>query len=260
MPMHASVSQAARAHLNRLSEFNEHLRGQVFAVLVYAVKGGVMPEDVTVGTDNALAVDSEGSQTHAYVAPPATVAATYERRLESVVREMYRMARVEFTRASGGITSGDSHAYEFQQTNAALGDFALNIAKAEDDVDYIVGRYYGASEEELAAQVNVPPKSFDVENMQADIKASFDLINGGVGPTATQMLKSRLIKQALPMLSAEQLDVIEQELRDEQSQDDADDALAMEARAALAERQARGSVQSENAADDPEDENESAGD
>lgn len=239
MPMHAGVSQAARAHLNRLSEFNEHLRGQVFAVLVYASKGAQIPEDVTIGTDNALAVDSEGSQTHAYIAPPASVATTYEKRLEAIVREMYRMARVEFTRASGGITSGDSHAYEFQQTNAALGDFAQNIAKAEDAVDYIVGRYHGASEDELNGQINVPPKSFDIENMQADIKASFDLIGGDIGPTATRMIKSRLVKQALPMLSAEDAEVIEQELRDEQAQDDADDAMAEEARAALLERGTR---------------------
>lgn len=236
LPMHAAVAQSARAHLNRLSEFNEHLRGQVFAVLVVASKGGQPSEEVTVGTDNALPIDSESKQPHAYLAPPASVAATYEKRLEAIVREMYRMARVEYTRATGGVTSGEAHAYEFQQTNAALADFAKCIAKAEDAVDYFVGRYYGVPENKLSEQTNVPPASFDVEDLTADIKASFDLIGGDVGPTATKMLKLRLIKQSLPMLTAEQLEIIESELDDEQGQDDADRAMAEEARRALLDR------------------------
>lgn len=232
LPMHANVAQASRAHLNRMSEFNEHLRGQVFALLVVASKGGQLSEDLTVGTDNALPIDTESRQPHAFIAPPGTVADTYEKRLESIVREMYRVARVEYTRPTGGISSGEAHAYEFAQTNAALADFAKQLARAEDDVDFFVGRYYGVPDDELQAASNVPPDTFDIENLTADIKDAFDIIAGNVGPTATKLLKLRLIDQAFPRLDADTRKTIEAELDDEDAQDAADEAAAAEAEAA----------------------------
>lgn len=247
LPMHKNVSIAARAHLNRMSEFNEHLRGQVFAVLVVASQGGQLAENLLVGTDNALPIDQESKQPHAFIAPPATVASTYETRLESIVREMYRVARVEYTRPTGGISSGEAHAYEFAQTNAALAEFAKNIARAEDDVDFFVGKYLGVNDNELANSANVPPDNFDVENLAADIKDAFDLITGEIGATATKLLKMRLIDQALPRLAPKTRAIIEAEVDALHSQDTADKALAEEAEAARLEAASTAAAEAEAA-------------
>lgn len=223
MPMHAAPSIVARSLLNRTSEYVEHLRGQVFAVLVYAAKGGQMPADVTVGTDNALVVDSDGSQSHDYIAPPASVAETYEKRLEADVREMYRLARVEFTRQSGQATSGLSRAYEFAQTNRALADFAAEIAKAEATVDDLVGRYYGVPIEERQAAQVIAPQSFDVEDLTTDIQNGLDLISANIGPTATNLVKMQLIDSRLRNLDPDTRAIIESELDDESALDAAVD-------------------------------------
>lgn len=217
------VAEAARDYLNRKSEYIEHIRGQVFALLVYAAKGGQMPEDIAVGTDNALVVDSEGSQTHEYIAPPGTVASTFEGRLEAIVREMYRQARVEYARAGGGAQSGLSRAYEFAQTNLALADFAAEIARGDAWVMQIVARWYGIDSDVIQAMRVDAPKSFGVNDLAMDIKNAFDLIGGGVGPTASKMMKLALVKQTLPDLSADELDIIESELDDEAALDAAVD-------------------------------------
>lgn len=232
MAMHGNVAQQSRAHMNRLSEFNEHLRGQVFALLVYVTNGGENEGDLTVGVDNALTLPSDARQVHQYIAPPATVAATYEKRLESIVREIYRIARVEFSRPTGQATSGLARAYDFAATNRALADFAGELALAEMHLDWLIGRYYGVSEDELAASTVIAPDSFDIEDLATDIKSAFDLIAGDIGPTATRLLKLQLVDQALPRLDADTRAAIEQELDDSGKQDSTDAALAAEAEAA----------------------------
>lgn len=245
--MNAAITQVARAHLNRLSEFNEHLRGQVFALLVISSKDD-KPEH-TIGAFNGLPIDPEARQPHAYIAPPATVASTYETRLENIVREIYRVARVEYTRSTGNVSSGEAHAYEFAQTNAALSDFAVHIAKAEMEVDWLVGRYYGEPEDVLRASTVTPPASFDVENLTVEIKAAFDLISGGVGPTATRLLKMRALRQVLRDMDADTVRVIEAELLAEEEQAAADRAAEEEAATLAAER----AMAVEDDPEDPED-------
>ena len=213
--LHAAASKAAKSLYNRTSEYTEHLRGQVFAVLVVATKGGQLPEDLTVGTDNALPVDADGSQSHQFLAPPASVAATYEKRLETEVREIYRLARVEFTREGGQTASGLARAYEFAQTNRALADFAAEIAKAELAMLDLVARYYGVSDDERLAMQVVAPQSFDIEDLQADIQSGLDLITAQIGPTATKMIKLQLVEQRLRNMPPGTRDVIESELDDE---------------------------------------------
>lgn len=221
MAMHAAPSIVARSLLNRTSEYVEHLRGQVFALLVYAAKGGQMPEDISVGTDNALVVDSDGSQSHEYIAPPGSVAETYEKRLEADVREMYRLARVEFTRQSGSATSGLSRAYEFAQTNRALADFAGELAKASATVDDLVGRYYGVPVEEREAAQVIAPQSFDIEDLTQDIQNGLDLITANIGDTATRLVKMQLVDQRLRNLDPDTRAIIESELEDEAAEDEA---------------------------------------
>lgn len=246
MAMHGAVAQLSRAHMNRMSEFNEHLRGQVFALLVYVTKDDT--EDLTVGTDNAISLPHDATQTHSYIAPPASVAETYEKRIEAIVREIYRIARVEFTRPTGSATSGLARAYEFAATNRALSDFAGELARAEMHLDWLIGRFYDVPEEELQASTVVAPESFDIEDLQADIKSTFDLIAGGIGPTATRLLKLKLINQALPQLDDDTRGIIEQELDDDDTQEQTDQALAEEAEAAAAKLEAE-AAEAERAAE-----------
>ena len=237
------VAECARDHLNRKAEYIEHLRGQVFALLVHVTDGAASEDEVNVGIDNALDLSPEATNAHHYIAPPGSVADTYEGRLEAIVREMYRQARVEYARAGGNAQSGLSRAYEFAQTNLALADFAGELARGDAWVMQIVARWYGASDEVVKAIKVDAPKSFGVNDLTIDIQNAFDLISGGVGPTATKMMKMALLKQVLPDLTAEDLATIESEIAEESAQDDADERMREEAERLMREQVAGESAQ-----------------
>jgi len=212
LPMHAQVSLVARRLFNLTSEFDEHIRQQVFAILVLPRMPG-QAGDVSVGSTNGLECGPEQKNVPYYLAPPATVADTLEKRVESTVKEIYRMARVEFSRPTGGSTaSGVALAYEFAQTNRAIGDFAAEFARGETDVIQIVGTALGISEDRLKKAHVVAPSDFSIDDLAADLKAAADAVSLGIGPTATVEVKYRAIEQLLPHAPAETMAKIRREL------------------------------------------------
>lgn len=195
---HDSVALEARALFNRISEFEEHLRSQVFALFVYVTDDPESGGELKLGVDNAIPLRTDAGHAHHYIAPPATPAETYEKRIEATIREMYRMARVEFTRPTGSATSGISRRFEFAQTNQALCDAAASYAKAEREMDILVGIAYGIDPATTAKESITAADDFDVDDLQADIKAAFDAHQLDLGPTNNMKLRERIAQQMLP--------------------------------------------------------------
>lgn len=204
LPMHAQISKVARRLFNLTSEFDEHIRGQVFAVLVVVMRGATQAGDVNIGVDNGLPIDPDAKNTHYYLAPPGSIATTLEKRIEATVQEIYRMGRTEYTRPAGGVTSAESRRYEFASTNRAIGDFAGEFARGETETGQLVGRAAGVSEERLRSYSVGAPTDFDVEDLASDIQAATDALALQLGPTATATIKARVVERMLPNLSPEQ--------------------------------------------------------
>lgn len=216
MPMHGQVSKIGRRLFNLTSEFDEHIRSQVFALLVMV---GILPAntqggEMTIGVDNALTLSPDAKNQHYYLAPPESVAKTLAAQTVAMVQETYRIGRVEYTRPAGGVTSAESRSYEFAQTNRAIADFAAEVARGETDIAEIVGAAEGVSEDKLRAHTVAAPTNFDVENLQTDLKAAADAISIGLGKTATTQIKGRVVDQMLPALSVEMRKTIEAELEE----------------------------------------------
>lgn len=231
IPMHGDVSTESRRLFNLLSEFDEHLRSQVFALLQVPTDGKLQDGELTIGTDNALPIRPDSQQSYEYIAPPASVAATYETRIEATIREIYRMARVEFTRASGGgVASGVARRYEFASTNRAIGDFAAQGAKAESWIDDIVARFFSVSDDAREAARVTAQTDFDIGDLEADIKNTLDAVTAQLGPTATKLLRKRLIGRMLPNLPQAVVDEIDAELDAQVAEDAANKAMAAEMR------------------------------
>lgn len=214
LPMLGQASIEARRLFNLHSEIDEHFRGQVFALLVLAKRGQDTGE-VQVGVQNGLTIDPEAKMQHYFLAPPASVAEAYEKRIESTVREIYRMARVEFARASAVATSGIARAYEFAQTNRAIADFAGEVARWEHHISRLVGRAHGIDAKELAKHKITAPDSFDVEDLAGELKMALDAVTLSLGGTATKEMKLGLIQRLIPNIDTEKLAIIEGELDDE---------------------------------------------
>lgn len=205
LPMHGQIAKLSRRLFNLSSEFDEHIRGQVFALLVTVGSIGSTNEkgEVVVGTSNGIPLDPEAKQIHYYLAPPASVAATLEKRLIATITEIYRMAQVEFTRPAGGVTSAESRAYEFAQTNRAIADYAAEFARAETELSQLVGKASSVSDEMLRTYAVSAPNDFDVENLTTELKAATDAVSLNLGPTANGQLKLRVVERMLPNVSPE---------------------------------------------------------
>jgi len=238
IPMHGQESTEARRLFNLHSELDEHMRSQVFAVLVLAMGIDEAKRQVTIGTDNAVLLDPMAQREHYFMSPPPTVAAAYETRIESSIQEIYRQARVEFTRpqASRQATSGIARKFEFAQTDRALGIFAKQVARFEEHVDFLVGTGLGVTEDQLVEQRITAPESFDVEDLQTDLQLAIDAITMlTVGPTAETRLRTRVVDQLLPNLSQSDREQIEEELARIQAADLDEEQINAEISAALDE-------------------------
>jgi hypothetical protein len=215
--MHGQESIEARALFNRMSELDEHLRSQVFALLVLAMGENESKGQIEIGTDNAIRLDPASGQQHYFLTPGTSVAEVYENRISTTITEIYRQARVEFARpeSSRQAVSGIARKFEFAQTNSGLVSFAQQIARFEEHIDYLAGTALGIPEEQLEAIQVTAPQDFDIEDMTADLQIAVEAINMlKVGPTAERLLRGRVIQQLIPKASQKDMDAIEQELID----------------------------------------------
>jgi len=198
----ADVAIIARRLFNLLSEFDEHLRGQVFAVLQVPTKGGAEAlREISLGVDNAIAVPPDSSQSIAYIAPPASVAATYEARIERTTQDMYRVARVEYTRPTGLESSAASRRSEFDATNMAIADLAAALARAMREVYELVGAFFRVSDNELRTMQIVPPMSFDIDSLAEDVETTKGTLEIEAGATYRKLVLMRWVDRVLPRLS-----------------------------------------------------------
>lgn len=200
-PMHWSVAQLNKRLFNLASELDEHTRAQVFALLVYPDPPLGPNGEVDLGNFNGLITAGDTKNEPHYIAPPASVAATLTACAEAIVRSIYRLARVEFSRPSGAAVSGVSREYEFEQTNRALGDFARNIARFDLDVSDLVGAANGVAVEVRRKHRVDPPRSFAVQDLERDMKVAMDAVTLGLGETATTRIKQNVVRRVLPNLS-----------------------------------------------------------
>lgn len=254
LPMHAAPARAQKRLYNLLSELDEHMRSQVFAVLVLARKGENGGE-ITLGVDNALTLDPEASQKHYYMSPDSGVAATYEKRIESTISEgIYRPARVEYARATASAVSGVARAYEFAQTNRAIADFASEWARGEERMDRLAWAGMGRDPRALESYSAQAPQDFGVEDLAAELERTIMAVSeAGLGPTMVKRLRLRLAEHLDPQMPPDVRKVVESELDEVAEQEAVDRAMAREMAAAGARGEGENPPDAE---DDPEERDE----
>lgn len=234
LSMIGAIAIANRRHFNVESELDEHIRSQVFAILQIATKNPDKLGEVLIGTDNALAIDPDSSRDHKFIAPPESVSATLETRLQRLEATIYRLAREEYrqsTGATGNPASGTSRRYEFAQTNQALADFASRIAAWERDT---LGDAFELLDGDRATIQVAAPTDFDVEALEAEVKNALDAVSLGLGPTATAEIKRRLVARLLPSLTSTTKASIDEEIDEAAERERQASSFEAEAAAAAA--------------------------
>jgi len=232
--MVGAVAVIARRLFNCLSELDEHLRGQVFALLQVPVDSIENLPNLIVGVHNAAALLDSAKHEYKYVSPPQSVADTYEARIEALIKEVYRIARVEFTKPTGNAQSGISRAFEFEQTNRGLADFAGQLARGDQETLRLVAKVFGASPGVIESIRSTPPDNFRVEDLAGDLDNVIKAVSLTLGPTAEMILVLRLLERMLPNLTDEERAAIESELEEFKNRKVQEDAADHEARLAAA--------------------------
>jgi hypothetical protein len=229
--VNADIAPECRRLFNLLSELDEHMRSQVFALLIYPASSPTPTDSVDVGTNNGLQISAEQKNLPFYLAPPGSVAETYEKRIVNSIIEIYRMARVEYDRASGTETSAQSKQANFEQTNLSIVDLATSLAEADRDTLILVGLGMGLAEDKLQEIECVPYESYASEDLAIELEQAISALTiRELGSQARVELLTRLAQQLLPQMTPDTRKIVESEIEEAVAQADKD---AEAAKAAL---------------------------
>lgn len=250
--INADISLESRRLFNLLSELDEHVRSQVFAVLVLPMIMQSTPQGgkAEIGVENGLQIGPEQKNVPYFLAPPATVADTLESRITNTIIEIYRMARVEYTKATGTNSSAQSKEQEFEQTNLAIADFGASLAAADLATLRIVAKGLKVSDEEIAKMECVAHQSYASDQINDEIDSITSVLTiRALGATFRGELLKRFAQRMLPSLNAATRKIIESEI----DKALAEEAQADEAVADVADGGDSGNQPDEDAEDDPQD-------
>jgi hypothetical protein len=192
----ADIATENRRLFNLVNELDDHIRCQVFALLVWPRRSQDNAA-VEIGNNNGVNVDPDAKNMPFYLAPPASCAATLEERIKESIVEIYRMARVEYDKASGTRSSAQSKEQNFEQTNLAIVDFARSVAQADHDTLTLVGRGMGVSESALEKMTCSAHDTYATEGMADEIDQVMQLVSQSIGMTAKSELLKRVVFRAL---------------------------------------------------------------
>lgn len=185
------IGQEARKLYNYESLLDEHLYGQVYAVLQVTL--GELSREAQggfkLGTDNALVLQQGGSAS--FIAPPQSVADTLFKAIDASVRRAFRAARLEFTmRESGQPESGVARQYEFAATDRGIKAFADELARVERETQRLVALWDGRDPDTTLAEYRVEyPESYDVKDLDRELANIEKALAMQLGPTAEKRLR-----------------------------------------------------------------------
>lgn len=185
------IAQETRKLFNYQSLLDEHLYGQVYAVLAVTlpIQSKQQAGGFKLGTDNALMLPEGGSAS--FIAPPQSVADTLFKAIDACIRRMYRAARIEFTLREGGqAESGVARQYEFAATDRSIRAFADEMARVEVETQRLVALWDGRDPDVALADYVVEwPDSYDVKDLERELANALRGLEMQLGPTAEVALR-----------------------------------------------------------------------
>jgi hypothetical protein len=160
-----SIARTNLRLFNLCSELDELLRGQAFSILCYPGKDA---SSLTLGPNNALGFDGVESRfAPSFIAPAAAPADWLLKLTDKLVTEMYRMALLSYTTSSAQAEqrTGASKAWDFENTNQVLADFASNCQLTEFNLARV---FQGWTKQDLQFSC-VYSNDFSVEDIMSEL-------------------------------------------------------------------------------------------
>jgi len=224
--------------LNRCSEEDEVLRAQAFSILVVSVpKDGDVAAAKTqigesIGTTRAIVVQGEAEYVTADMGAPEEI----RKNIEFLIREIYRMAHVTFSKDTKDAESADSIRLQHTELNEQL----ANLAKVLQDTERRMAKFWYAwthpgdratVDQAFDAQtVTIQyPHEFFMADLLEELEKWAEAVRFDLGKTFEQYAKKRVVDQLAPGLDQVTKDKVHAEI----------DAMEQNSVKAAAEMQAR---------------------
>lgn len=219
-----------RDHYNMISEVREIYRAQVFSMLHIQLAEGETVEQARnrlgdhAGTDSLIF--SSGSAE--FIAPPDGPVKMYAEDLHRLESKIFRLVGIPYETDSRQGVSADTARIKAMDLNRMLAHFADQT----EALDYEIAALWASGEygpEQAVTALDTDnliiahPDEFYTEQLAETVADATATVALGVGPTATALIKKRVIHVALRDTSREQIGVIEQEI-DERAPYDAEEA------------------------------------
>jgi hypothetical protein len=202
------IAKISKRLYNLCSELDDLLRSQTFAILTYPALDAKDLSDVELGTDRILTYDPSSSFAPAFISPSADATKAYETRIDTLIKEIYRLARLSF---KGGVTpSGIALAFEFEKTNQALCDKALNLQQAEIKIAKIVSRW---QDSEFDGEIQYP-LDFSLADIESELKLALDTINLNLSDRFNKEYKKSVMRKLMPRLPESVKIIIDKEIQE----------------------------------------------
>lgn len=196
-----SIAQTSLAIYNMSSWLSEILVDQTFSLLVFPSNGS---DDLTIGTSNALGFPPESSHMPGFIAPPADPANILAANIDRLQQEIYRMASVVNVAGVRVQASGTAKAWDFEQTNQILSDFADNIESAESRLADLFKRWTGV---DFVYSVSYP-SDYSIADIETEL-ANAEVAKGlGFGDSFDVEIFKRVLTAYLPELKDDTFDML----------------------------------------------------
>lgn len=198
-----SVAKTNLAIYNMCSWLSDILVNQTFSVLTYPSND---PDNIDLGTNNALSYPPESSHAPAFIAPPDGPANVLAAHITTLQQEIYRMAVVVNVTGSSKLQSGQAKAWDYEATNQILSDFADIVEAAEMKVARLFSIWTGV---QLEYSVNYP-NDFKISEVEQEL-ANAEIAKGlNFGDEFNLEVFKRVLTSYLPELKADDFDKLVQ--------------------------------------------------
>lgn len=210
-----------RDHFNMISELREIYRAQTFSMLNIELGDGETVEQARgklgdhAGTDSIIF----SSKRAAFIAPPEGPARLYAEDIHNLESKIFRLVGIPYEQDNRqGVSEGTAR-IKAMDLNRMLSHFASQAELLDYDIAglWAAGQYGpGAAVRELDQDdlVIAHPDEFYTEQLAETVADATATIAVGVGPTATALIKQRVIHVALRDASREQIGQMEQEIEE----------------------------------------------
>ncbi|TCL74227.1 hypothetical protein EDC14_1004165 [Hydrogenispora ethanolica] len=213
-----SIARANKRLFNLCSEIDELIRNQAFAILTYP-RGESQDNDelkeVITGTENMLSYDGALSNRPEFTAPPADQLQQLREERQDLIQEIYRMAELSHVTGVQEKKSGVAKAWDFEQTNQTLSDFAQNCEQAEREIATLFELWTNTA----VGFTTQYSDDFGLVDVQAELDKVSAALDLNVGGRFNVAVKKKAVFAYLNDLKDEEFDEIIQDI-DSRAQDE----------------------------------------